>query len=156
MRAMVQDSGNHHAGLLLRWCDPMGGRAICRAAETGRDQGEWTWVRNRRRKALGPEQDGRNRQWQGNRHGGMEYSPEHRVSQHGRHHYRISKSVSRDRLRYAPSRVRVMHETDRGRSLTFRHGRPFSCSRQGGARHRQNNHVDPRDLQIQKEGDSKF
>jgi hypothetical protein len=93
-------------------------------AETGWEQGEWTWVRNRRREALGPEQDGRNGQRQGNVHGGLDYSPKRQDYYHGRDYYR-NRSVSRGRMRVAPSKVRVFHERDRGRSLTYRYGRPF-------------------------------
>jgi len=94
----------------------------------GWEQGEWTWVRNRRRKALGLERDGRNGQRQGNGQGGLGYSLEHRGYQSGRNQCR-SRSASKKRLRVAPSRVRVMQEADHGRSQTFRYGRPFSCSR---------------------------
>jgi len=41
-----------------------------------------------------------------------------------------------DSLRSASSRVRVLHGSDRGRSLTYCRGRPFSCSRDGGERRR--------------------
>jgi len=84
-------------------------------------QGDWTWVRNRRRKALRPVQDGRNGQRQSNEHGGKDFSEDRRKHQHGRVFYR-SRSVSLDRGRGDSPRVRVLHDSDRGRSLTYRRG----------------------------------
>jgi len=86
-------------------------------------------VRNRRTKALGPEQDGQNGQRQGNGHGGKDSSLEHPVYQQEREQFR-SKSASREKVRHALSRVTVLHENERGRSPSYRHGRPFSCSRE--------------------------
>jgi len=43
-------------------------------------------------------------------------------------------------MRGSSSRVRVFHETDRGRSLTYRSGRPFSCSRVNGDQFRNARH----------------
>ena len=108
-----------------------GDGSYARAAEKGWEQGDWTWVSHKRRKALGPVRDGRNEQRQGNGHGGKDFSEERWQHPYGRVSVR-SRSVCRDRLRSASSRVRVLHGIDRGRSLTHRLGRPFSCSRDGG------------------------
>jgi len=105
-------------------------------AETGREQGEWIWVRNRRRKALGPASDGRNGQRQGNGQGGMASSTERRDDQEVQHGYR-SRSGRREESRFTPSRARVLHGTVRGRSRSLRYGRPFSCSREDVSRQRQ-------------------
>jgi len=93
----------------------------------GREQGEWVWVRNKRMKALGPEQDGRNGHRQGNGHGGKDSSLGQQVYQQEREQF-SSRPASREKVCGAISRVTVLHENERGRSPSYRHGRPFSCS----------------------------
>lgn len=73
---------------------------------------------------MGSEQEGRNEQRQGNGYRGMDYSRDSRDYHDDRGQYR-NRSISTERVRFAPSRVRVLHEIERGRSMTHHYGRPF-------------------------------
>jgi len=85
-------------------------------------------VRNRRRKTLGPEQDGRNGHRRSNEHGGMEFLEDCGYRRQVLD-FDYGRSISRERVRTYPCRVRVLLEYERGRSLRYRQRRLFSCSR---------------------------
>jgi len=95
----------------------------------GEEQGEWTWVSYRGRKVLGPEKSGQNGQRKGNGYGGSRTSKDSGFERYGDDRMG-NRSRNRERWCAEFPRFRVLHKYGRGRSMTHRRDRPFSCTRE--------------------------